>query len=102
MIKGIKITQSQGRMKIDQTTHANDAVKRFERYLTVNLDTKYSTPMEWEFKITKSDFNEMTEGEQAYAEKFPYQNVIGALLYLAINTRSDVSYPMGVLAKHCV
>ena len=44
----------------------------------------------------------MTEAQRKYAEKFMYQNVIGILLYLAINTRSDLSYPVGVLARHCV
>ena len=54
---GMNITRSQGGIKIDQTTYANDVVKRFERYLTSNLDKKYNTSMKREFKITKSDFN---------------------------------------------
>ena len=35
-----------------------------------------------------------------YAEKFPYQNGIGVLLYLAVTTRSDLSYPVEGLARH--
>ena len=41
-----------------------------------NLDKKYNTPMERKFKIKMDDFNEMTEAQQKYAKKFPYQNVI--------------------------
>ena len=77
---GMKITRSQGEIKMDQTTYANDVLKRFERYLTYNLDKKYNTPMEQDFKFTKSDFNEMTNAQRKYAHKFLYQNVIGALL----------------------
>ena len=30
--------------------------------------------MKQQFKITKSDFNEMKETQRKYAKKFPYQN----------------------------
>ena len=50
---GMKITRSQGGIKIDQTTYAN-VVKRFERYLTSNLDKKYNTPMERDFKLQRA------------------------------------------------
>ena len=76
---GMKITKSQNGFKINPTIYARDMVNRLERYLTSNLDKKYTSLMEREFKITKNNFNEMTEGQRAYAEKFPYQNVIEAL-----------------------
>ena len=40
--------------------------------------------------------------QKEYDEQFPYQTEISALLYLAINTRLDLSYPVGILAGHCV
>ena len=51
---GMKITRSQGESKIDQTTYSNDVVRRFERYLTSNLDKKYNTPMEREIKSQRT------------------------------------------------
>ena len=93
----MKITRSQDGIKIYQTTNANDVVTRFKRYLMSNLNKKYNTPMEREFKIEE---RLLTEAQRKYAEKFLYQNVIGVLLYLAINTRLDLLYRLGVLARH--
>ena len=51
--QGVKFTRSQSGIQIDQNTNAKSVVKGFERYLTLNLVKKYSTPMEREFKIKK-------------------------------------------------
>ena len=77
-------------------------VKRFERLISSDVTKDYKTPMDRDIKITKIDYEEMTERQAQFASRFPYQNVIGALLYLAINTRPDISYSVGVLARHCI
>jgi hypothetical protein len=52
-----------------------------------------------ELKLRKSESASMTPDQQAYVSKFPYQNIVVALLYSAINTRPDIAYSVGVLAR---
>jgi hypothetical protein len=41
----------------------------------------------------------MTNKQIDFVERFPYQNIVGTLLYLSINTRPDILYSVGVLAR---
>ena len=98
---GMKITRSNEGIKIDQTTYAMDIVKRFSHLISSN-DRAYPTPMDSDLKISQQDYLDMTVSQSEFAENFPYRNAIGALLYLSINTRPDISYAVGVLARHSV
>ena len=55
--------------------------------------------MERDLKLRKTESRTMSTNQRAYVSSFPYQNIMEALLYLALNTRPDISYAVGVLAR---
>ena len=50
----------------------------------------YCTPMETNLKIEKAEINR---------EDIGYKNLIGALLYVSVNTRPDISYSVNYLSR---
>jgi N6-adenosine-specific RNA methylase IME4 len=40
------------------------------------------------------------EGEEVLEQEYPYLSVIGALIYLANNTRPDIVFAVNCLARH--
>ena len=57
--------------------------------------------MERDLKLTKTEGKDMTKKQASYSHKYPYQNIIGALLYLSTHTRPDIAYAVGVLSRFC-
>ena len=93
---GMKITRTDDFIKLDQAGYVREILEKY-KHLLRGLETKtVNTPMERELKLRKSESTSMTPGQQAYVSKFPYQNLVGALLYLAINTRPDIAYSVRV------
>jgi hypothetical protein len=45
-------------------------------------------------------FRPREEGEKVFRAKYPYQNVIGALMYLTNNTRPDIAFIVNCSARH--
>jgi len=57
-----------------------------------------STPMEPNVRLSKAMCPE-TPDARANMAKVPYRELIGKLLYLAVATRPDISYAVGVLCR---
>ena len=96
---GMKISRTDDFIKLDQTGYIRDILKKYDYLLQGHDGRTYNTPMERDLKLRKHERQFMTTKQQVYVSKFPYQNIVGALLYLALNTRPDISYAVGVLAR---
>jgi hypothetical protein len=96
---GMKITRSKEFIKLDQSGYIREILEKYS-YLLRGQETKtYNTPMERELKLRRTEKLNMTAKQKAYVNNFPYQNIVGALLYLSLNTRPDIAYSVGVLAR---
>ena len=96
---GMKITRTSDFIKLDQAGYVREILEKYKHLLRGLGEKRVNTPMERDLKLRKSEKDTMTPSQSDYVSKFPYQNLVGALLYLAINTRPDISYAVGVLAR---
>jgi hypothetical protein len=70
-----------------------------------NMDKAYPqrTPMIIRaLENDKDPFRPKQEGEEVLGAEYPHLSAIGALMYLANNTRSDIAFKVNCLARHSV
>lgn len=84
---GIKFERINGAIYASQTKYTEDTLKKF------NMDQcrPVSNPMEVGINLKKREEEKATE--------YPYQNLIGSLMYLALATRPDISYAVSYLSQ---
>ena len=89
---GIKITRDRGSrtIKLSQELMTKELVSR---YGLEECKTR-STPLAPSLKLCRD------EGEALDKEAFPYNQLVGSLMYLSVCTRPDISYAVGVLARY--
>ena len=96
---GMKITRSEEYIKLDQSGYDREILEKYSHLFRGKEEKTVNTPLNRDLKLRKSEARTMSKDQQAYVVEFPYQNIVGALLYLALNTRPDISYAVGVLAR---
>ena len=73
---------------------------RFHHVIGSNQKTRrYPLPADAVSRIASETPILSEDHQQERLDNFPYQSLLGALLYLAINTRPDLSYAVGLLSR---
>lgn len=89
---GVKIRRdwNKGIIYMDQKQYIKSVLEKFGM-----SDCKpIATPMETKFEIINKD------DQFASIDDVPYQNVIGCLMYLAVNTRPEIAHVTGILSQY--
>lgn len=87
---GIRFSHVGGEMTLSQESYVDNLIKNF------NMEEckPASTPMEPGLRLEKSEKNETEK------EIYPYQKLIGSLMYLAVATRPDIMYAVSYLSQY--
>lgn len=97
---GLTIERHNGQIKLHQSAYAKDVVARFNHLLSEKKRRcKATTPLPPGLKLSKDAKEEETRKQREYVDAFPYQSVIGALMYLAVHTRPDMAYTVNLLSR---
>jgi transposase InsO family protein len=87
---GIRIQQQEGCIKLDQQAAVEDLLSKYG----LEEAKPVATPA-----VPNSKLMPLQEGQEI--TKAPYRSLVGALLYLSMHTRPDISYAVNELARHC-
>ena len=95
-ILGMKVFRNweQGTITLSQEKYALDILEKFN----MSSLRPVSTPMAHGVSLSKQQ-SPTTAEEIAIAQKFPYREIVGSLMYLMTSTRPDIAYAVGQLSR---
>jgi hypothetical protein len=82
---------------IHQSTYVQKILEKF------NMDKAYPSKTPMVIRALEKDtgpFWPRQEGEEVLGSEYPYLSAIGALMYLANNTRPDIAFAVNLLARY--
>jgi hypothetical protein len=82
---------------LTQTRYIDEALERY----AANDGRTHITPLSSGIKLTKDDSPKTEAEARRIRESFPYQSLIGTLMYAMLGTRPDIAYAVGALSKFC-
>ena len=95
----VRVSRSSECISLDQTVYIQKVLDKFSAFLgPITKTKKYPLPSDAAERIALQS-EDYTEEQRVYVDNFPYRSLIGALLYLSMNTRPDIAYAVGLLAR---
>ena len=93
----VRVTRTPDYLMMDQSIYAQGICDTHAHLIGTKKRTS-PLPADAADRLRETQ-EEVTADEQEYLDNFPYRNLLGAILYLAMNTRPDIAYAVGVLSR---
>jgi hypothetical protein len=95
----VRVTRTSEYLLMDQSVYAASVIEKHS-HLVGQKSRKSPLPVDTADLLRAAADKEITSEEQEQLDNFPFRNLLGAMLYLAMNTRPDIAYAVGVLARY--
>jgi hypothetical protein len=94
---GLQLEHLPSEILVHQSSNTQKILEKFN----MNMSYPSKTPMVVRFlDLEKDPFRPRDDEEYILGPEFPYLSVVGALMYLANNTRQDIAFAVNLLARH--
>jgi hypothetical protein len=95
---GIKITQTQDTITLDQSQYINNVISKFQMSNSKisNIPISKSDVSLLQYLASNNKFSE----ESKEITPYPYRELVGSLMYAMVATRPDLAYVVGILSRY--
>ena len=94
---GIRINQTDAGISLNQSNYIDQL---FDKYYSCLLPCRNYSDLPMKRGHIHREEAPATERQRAIVDAFPYSEITGAVLYLSVVTRFDISFAVGVLTRH--
>ncbi len=90
-----------GTITLDQSKYAQDVLDRFGKYFKLHAHRDVPMMSNYTLEAWTEDYDSnLTNAQLEDIASFPYRQLVGSLLYLAVWTRPDIQYAVITVEKH--
>lgn len=94
----IKVFEAECYLGLQIQRHSNGAIFLYQENYAKKVLARFSME-NCNSVTTPADPNQVLETSEIKSTKFPYREAVGSLMYLAVATRPDISYAVGVVSR---